>query len=192
MHRLLYGKSLSSFYCHSLNWILHFESFVLAVKVHFFFFFRETKQLQLYSYILVSRRENVMFTKNLWKKIYIYIFIFRNFHSKQMVRCDDITLCLKQENLNLGEWKFQLTFPNPVSKTVLNRKNFENDWKWWNEFDQWYVQRNNDKREQKIILGKINFSDDIDSLLEDESERMLRKRGCIEACLFHRLALVSK
>lgn len=126
----------------------------------------------------------------IYEKKNIYIFIFRNFHSKQMVRCDDITLCLKQENLNLGEWKFQLTFPNPVSKTVLNRKNFENDWKWWNEFDQWYVQRNNDKREWKIILGKIDFSDDIDSLLEDESERMLRKRGCIEACLFHRLALV--
>ncbi|KAG6801067.1 odorant binding protein 3 precursor [Apis mellifera caucasica] len=54
--------------------------------------------------------------------------------SYMMVRCDDITLCLKQENLNL---------------------------------------------------------DDIDSLLEDESERMLRKRGCIEACLFHRLALMN-
>lgn len=124
------------------------------------------------------------------KKKNIYIFIFRNFHSKQMVRCDDITLCLKQENLNLGEWKFQLTFPNLVLNGFKSKEFWKRILKWWNEFNQWYVQRNNDKRERKIILGKIDFSDDIDSLLEDESERMLRKRGCIEACLFHRLALV--
>lgn len=42
----------------------------------------------------------------------------------------------------------------------------------------------------KDHLAKINFLDDINSLLEDKSERTIRKRGCIEACLFHRMALV--
>ncbi|XP_006608618.1 uncharacterized protein LOC102678829 [Apis dorsata] len=43
-----------------------------------------------------------------------------------------------------------------------------------------------------LCLEQENLTfDDINSLLEDKSERTIRKRGCIEACLFHRMALMN-
>ncbi|XP_016916435.1 uncharacterized protein LOC108000549 isoform X2 [Apis cerana] len=43
-----------------------------------------------------------------------------------------------------------------------------------------------------LCLEQENLTlDDIQPLLEDKNERTIRKRGCIEACLFHRMALMN-
>ncbi|XP_031775616.1 uncharacterized protein LOC100865293 [Apis florea] len=43
-----------------------------------------------------------------------------------------------------------------------------------------------------LCLEQENLTfDDVNSLIEDKSERTIRKRGCIEACLLHKLALMN-
>ncbi|PBC33988.1 odorant binding protein [Apis cerana cerana] len=53
------------------------------------------------------------------------------------------------------------------------------------------IEKNEDHRHPTFYTMHRFLYDDIQPLLEDKNERTIRKRGCIEACLFHRMALMN-